>query len=65
MAQVVSSGTPEDEKNKQTISEIAASLAMSWAEKYLVSQPWMKSTQESMTKVRKSQYDIFGEMDET
>ena len=29
MAQVVSSGTPEDEKNKQTISEIAASLAMS------------------------------------
>ena len=29
MSQVVSSGTPEDEKNKQTILEIAASLAMS------------------------------------
>ena len=28
MSQVVSSGTPEDEKNKQTIMEIAASLAM-------------------------------------
>ena len=29
IASVVSAGTPEDEKNKQTISEIAASLAMS------------------------------------
>ena len=28
MAQVASSGTPEDEKNKQTISEIAASLGI-------------------------------------